>query len=266
MGGCSRRPGSCRPSIPSIGIVLRAQPQFRRERRVPKANPCDDETPGAHRPFQVFGALRHAMQVQQGRHCKHDALAVHELRLGVDRVVDAAVEFDALDEQASHEIAGTKRGAARAHPENDGERGQRRHDDEQHGRGRAAGEVEDRKLLAVDEGREHIRAVGGPAAGQDIDHVEYPEGVGNSDHQDDGDDGSKKRQGYPGENLPRRSPVHHCGLERFLRQIGEARQQHQDVERQRKPEVGDDHGRARQPDVGKPQRPGFRQRPEEPNR
>ena len=58
------------------------------------------------------------------------------------------------------------------------ERGDRGDDDEQHRGGRAAGEIEDGEHLPVDEGREHVGAIGRPAAGQHIDHVEDAEGVG----------------------------------------------------------------------------------------
>jgi len=84
---------------------------------------------------------------------------------------------------------------ARANSEDNDERRERGDDDKQHGRRRPTGKVEVRKHPAVDEGREHVRLVGGPAAGQDIDDVENSEGVRDPDHQYDGDDRSKERQG-----------------------------------------------------------------------
>ena len=66
--------------------------------------------------------------------------------------------------------------------------------DQQDRRRGAAGEIERGEHLPVDEGREHVGAVRGSAAGQHIDHIEDAERVGQPHHQDDGDHRLQQRQ------------------------------------------------------------------------
>ena len=120
--------------------------------------------------------------------------------------------------------------------------------------GRAAGEIEFEEHLPVDEGGQHVGRIARSAAGQDIDHVEDAEGVGEADDEDDGDHGPEQRQDDQPQDLQARGAVDPRRLDRIGRQAGEAGEEHEDVEGQRQPEIGDHDGRPREPDIGEPQR------------
>ena len=128
--------------------------------------------------------------------------------------------------------------------------------DQQHGGGGAAGKVEYGEHLPIDVGGEHVGGVGRPAAGQNVDDVEDAEGVRQAHDEDDRDHRLQERQHDLQQDLRRRRAVDLRRLDRLGGQAGEAGQQHQDVEGQRHPQVGDDDRRPRQPDVGEPERPG----------
>ena len=103
-------------------------------------------------------------------------------------------------------------------------------------------------------------ALAGPAAGQHIDHVEDAERVGEPHDEDHRDHRLQQRQDDEDEELPGRGAVDARRLERIGRQAGEAGEQHQYVEGQRHPQIGDDDRGARQPDVGEPQRSACAER------
>ena len=79
------------------------------QRRVPKNDPGHDEVGGAARAGEISIFARRAMEPHQRPHAEHDALAVDELGLCVDRIVDAAVEANAIDEIPFGIVAGAAR-------------------------------------------------------------------------------------------------------------------------------------------------------------
>ena len=125
---------------------------------------------------------------------------------------------------------------------------------QQHRGGGAAGKVEHGEHLPVDEGREHVGRVGRAAAGQHVDDVEDAERIGQADDEDHRDHRLEQRQHDGEEDLPRRGAIDLRRLDRIGRQAREAGEQHEDVEGQRQPEIGDDDGGAGEPDIGEPQR------------